>query len=71
MKLRALPLSESQMSALENEEDDGGHHVGWRWAFKEVKLMGSLALCLALTEGSAVGGCRVGLGCGEWEVILA
>lgn len=53
------------MSALENEEDDGGLHVGWRWAFKEVKLMRSLALCLALTEGSAVGGCRVGLGCGE------
>lgn len=27
VKLRPFPLSESQMSALENEEDDGGHHV--------------------------------------------
>ena len=54
------------MSALENEESDGGHHVGWRWAFKEVKLMRSLAPCLALTEGSAVGLRR-----GEWEEIPA
>lgn len=30
-----------------------------------------LALCLALTEGFEVGGCRVGLGRGEWEVIRA
>ena len=33
--------------------------------------MRSLALCLALTEGSEVGGCRVGLDHGEWEVIRA
>lgn len=71
MKLRALPLSESQMSALENEENDGGHHVGWRWAFKEVKLMRSLAPCLSLMEGFVVGDSKVGLRRGEWEEILA
>lgn len=64
VKCGALALSGSPVSDLLNGEQDGGYHEGWRWGSNEEEL-GSVP---GPTEGSAVGGCGVGLGHGQWEV---